>query len=174
MAGLLGVSKSQVSRDSKAGMPMSSADEARAWRLVNLDPSRTVAGRIDRPVQTPERTHALAAQALLAPGPVSNTVPAAGEDGDPAPEEVDEDAKAYRQDRARNERIKADRAEIELQQMRRSLVPVAEVEQLEFTAGRLVRDRMEMLPPRASADLHAMVLSVVPEEHRAAVAAGLE
>jgi hypothetical protein len=49
MAEALGVAKSQVHRDAQAGMPMHSADAARAWRLDQHDMSRTVEGRIDRP-----------------------------------------------------------------------------------------------------------------------------
>lgn len=182
MAALLGVSKSQVDRDKAAGMPMSGPDAARAWRL-DKDLSRTADGRIDYVQTSAPKPIPPPAQALLAPGAtdasnasVASTGP--GKISSPPsedPEElVDEHAQAYRQDRARNERIKADRAEIELKQLRRELVPVAEIEVLEFTAGRIVRDRLEQLPPRAAADLRAMVLALVPEAQRAAVAAGLE
>ena len=164
MAAALGVSKSQVQRSAEAGMPMDDVEQARIWRLNSLDMSRTASGRIDRMVD--------AAPAPAAPSPPPP-------DGDPPlpdvePASTDEHSSAYRSDRARNERIKADRAEIELQQLRGELVSVRDVEQLEFTAARLVRDRLEMLAPSASADLRALVLSLVPEQHREALATALE
>lgn len=182
MAGLLGVSKSQVDRDKAAGMPMSSPDEARAWRLVDKDVSRTADGRIDR-VQTPApKLMPPPAQAQLAPGAADASSASAASSGasddqaanDPATGETDEHALAYRQDRARNERIKADRAEIELQQLRGELVAATEVEQLQFTSMRIVRDRLEMLAPRAAADLRAQVLALIPEAHRSAIGSALE
>jgi hypothetical protein len=182
MAEQLGVSKSQVARDAKAGMPMSSVEAARAWRAATHDLSRTFDARIDRPVaqtsakQEGQDNHREAEAGMATgPGAADNAAPgSSGEDGQEVDEPVDEHAQAYRQDRARNERLKADRAEIELKQLQREVVAVRDVEQLEFTAGRIVRDRMEMMPARASADLHALVLSLVPEEHREAVAARLE
>jgi len=177
MAGLLGVSKSQVDRDAKAGMPMGSVEEARAWRLAHHDVSRTAEGRIDRPAQTSGTTPPPADAGLATrAGAEAISAPAATGDGegDSEPEVADANTLAYRQDRARNERIKADRAELELKQLQGELVPVREVEQLQFTAGRIVRDRIEMVPARAAADLHALVLTLVPEAQREAVAAGLE
>ncbi len=168
MAEQLGVTKSQVHRDAQAGMPMDTVEAARAWRLANHDVSRTAEGRIDRPAQTPAPTPPPAE-----PGQAAPPSPP-GVDGEPPAEEADANTQAYRQDRARNERIKADRAEIALQQLRGELVPVRDVEQLQFTAGRIVRDRIEMVPARAAADLHALVLALIPEEHREAVGAGLE
>jgi len=50
------------------------------------------------------------------------------------------------------------------------LVSVREVEQLQFTAGRITRDRMEMVPQRFAAEIHALVLRLVPEEVRSLVA----
>jgi hypothetical protein len=175
MAEQLGVGKSQVSRDAQAGMPMDSVEAARAWRLANHDVSRTAEGRIDRPAQTPAQIPP-AAEAGLAPRAGAEAISAPASSGEAAaqPDEQDEDTRAYRQDRARNERLKAERAEIELAQMRGSVVDARDVEQLQFTAGRIVRDRIEMVPARAAADLHALVLAQIPEEHREAVAAGLE
>jgi hypothetical protein len=163
MAAALGdVSKSQVDRLFKLGMPRHSVEAARAWRLDNLELSRTADSRIDRP-QAPARAPERPAEEPAPP-------PVAGDDDGPA----DANTSAYRADRARNERIKADRAEIELRQLQGELVSAREAEQMLFTAGRIVRDRIEMVPARASADLHALLLLQVPEEHRAAVAAGLE
>ena len=93
--------------------------------------------------------------------------PAGSSTNDDGADDSDPNAAAYRQDRARNERIKADRAELELQQLRGELVPVREVEALQFTAGRITRDRVLMVPARAAADLHALLLTLVPEPQRA-------
>lgn len=173
MAALLGVSKSQVDRDAKAGMPMGSVEEARAWRLAHHDVSRTAEGRIDRPAQTSGIPVAVA-EAGFAPraGAEASSAPAdSGDgDGDAEPEVADANTVAYRQDRARNERIKADRAELELKQLQGELVLLSEVKQLQFTAGRITRDRIEMVPARAAGELHALVLSLLPDEHRAVVA----
>lgn len=168
MAEALGdVSKSQVDRLFKAGMPRHSVDAARAWRLANLELSRTADSRIDRP--QPYTTVEAEGGMAAAPGGDLPSPPGNSDD-DSA---IDEHTAAYRQDRARNERLKADRAEIELRQLQGQVVPVREVEQLMFTAGRIVRDRIEMVPARASADLHAQVLLLIPEDHRAAVAVSL-
>lgn len=163
MAEALGVSKSQVGRDKDAGMPMDSADAARAWRLADKDPSRTVDGRIDRPhAQTPASDSPRSdAEAGTAAGPAGETTSPAGSADD---DQVDVDTAAYRADRARNERIKADRAELELEQLRGELVLVKEVERLEFTAGRIVRDRVLMVPARVAGSLQALVLSLAPDD----------
>lgn len=176
-----GITKQMVAKHKKAGMPVDSIENSVAWYRARPDLSRTKRGRIDR-VQTPApKQFSPPAQAQLAPGAAADSSSAVASPGvgdqagsDLATNEVDENTQAYRQDRARNERIKADRGEIELKQLRRELVPVSEVELLEFTAGRIVRDRLEQLPPRAAADLRAVVLALIPEEHRAAVAVGLE
>lgn len=168
MAKALGVSKSQVARDKSAGMPMSTIEAARAWRLADKDPSRTVDGRIDRPhaVEAPRGADVKAPPSF---GDGSSSPPSAADD-----DAVDENTAAYREHRARNERIRAERAELELQQLRGSLVAVRDVEQLQFTAGRITRDRVEMVAPRAAAELYALTLAAVPDEHRACVAARLE
>lgn len=171
MAELLGVSKSQVDRDRQRGMPMGDAEAARAWRLANVELARAADSRIDRP-QAPARDMQPGAEGGTAavPGPDTSSGPGSSEEDD----QVDESTQAYRADRARNERIKADRAELELQQLRGDLVSAREVEQLQFTAGRIVRDRIEMVPARAAADLRALVLMAVPEAQRDVVAAGLD
>jgi hypothetical protein len=96
------------------------------------------------------------------PGPDDETGPA------------DENTTAYRADRARNERIKADRAELELQQLRGELISVRESEELHFTSARVTRDRLLMVPARLGGELHALVLSLVPEEQRAELAKRLQ
>lgn len=152
------VSKSQVDRDFQDGAPRTSAEGYLAWRAANRDLSRAVDGRIDRP------------QSNTSVGAESGAAAAAGGDAASPPAEpeeaVDENTAAYRVDRARNERIKADRAELELQQFRGELVGVREVEELQFTEARIVRDRVLMVPARAAAELHALLLTLVPEEQR--------
>lgn len=77
MAAALGVSKSQVAREAKAGMPMQNLDAARAWRLANPDLTRAAEGRIDR---TPTPTSR--------PSPLdvpSNPDPDTDPDDDPLP-----------------------------------------------------------------------------------------
>ena len=159
MAAALGdVTKSQVHRLYEQGMPRHSADAARAWRLQNLELSRTADSRIDRPQAS-------------AP-PTSPPAPPA-EEPDDTPDQADENTSAYRADRARNERIKADRAEIELQQLRGDLVLARAVTDMQYTVARIVRDRLLMVPGRAATDLHALAISLVPEEYRPAVAKAL-
>ena len=160
MAAALGLAESMVSRLRQRGMPMDTLENAVRWRGLNLDPARTKGMRMDT-----------AAQGQLAPAVASS---GAGAAPGAAAERVDDQAQVYRENRARFERVRADRAEIELRLLRHELVAVAEVELLEFTAARIVRDRLEMLPPRAAADLRAIVIALVPEAHRAVVAAGLD
>lgn len=154
MAKALGVSKSQVARDAAAGMPMESAESARAWREAQHDLSRTAEGRIDR-----------------VPVGVAATPEGIAPDGDDAPE-ADADTAAYRQARALRERANAERAQVELAQLKGRLVDVADVEQLQFTASRLVRDRVEQVAPRIAAEVHSMVIGGVSilqlEQHIAA------
>lgn len=152
------VKKSQVHADYQAGAPRTSAKAYLAWRQENRDLSRTLDGRIDRP-QAPARPSDAAPPGQAPAAEIS----APSEPDEPA----DENTAAYRQDRARNERIKADRAELELEQLRGELVGAREVEELQFTAGRIVRDRVLMVPARAVAELHALLLTLVMEDQRA-------
>ena len=115
---------------------------------------RTADSRIDRPQAS------------------APAAPPAEEPEDPA-DQADENTSAYRADRARNERIKADRAEIELQQLRGDLVLARAVADMQYTVSRIVRDRLLMVPGRAATDLHALAISLVPEEYRPAVAKAL-
>lgn len=135
MAAALGVSKSQVARDKSAGMPMGDVEAARAWRQAQHDVARTVEGRIDRaPVQTP------------APAP---RAPAADEPpAEPDDEPSSEDTATYRRERAEREKLRRQREEIELAQLRGSLVDRAEVARLRFTEFRALRDALGNLGPR--------------------------
>jgi hypothetical protein len=161
------LTKSQVHRDYKEGAPSVSPRQYLAWRADHRDLSRSADGRIDRAQASAPNTSPGRGDDLPQ-GPV----PATGEQASPVatpeePDDSDPNAAAYRQDRARNERIKADRAELELQQLRGELVLVREVEALQFTAGRITRDRVLMVPARAAADLHALLLTLIPEPQRA-------
>lgn len=128
MAAELGVSKSQVARDAQAGMPMTDAAAARAWRLAQHDMSRTVDGRIDRETPAaPEQPKADADE------------PTAG------------DTSEYRQARATRERVNAERAQIELDQLRGRLIDLADAKRLAFTAFRSIRDAVMNVPARVAA-----------------------
>lgn len=195
------LSKSQVDRDFRDGAPRDSARAFLTWRAASRELGRTADSRIDRtrstpspagaspasqPLQTsaPNASASEAAKAGIDPPagpdsaggePTGLAADAAGEtpaDADDTP--GDEHTLAYRADRARNERIKAERAQLELDRERGAIVAVRDVEELEFTAGRIVRDRIQMVPARAAADLHALVLTLVPEAHRESVAAELQ
>lgn len=145
------LSKSQVDRDYREGAPRHGAKAYLAWRAAFRELGRTADSRIDRP-QQPD-----------APEP----------DVESDDNSADEHTAAYRADRARNERIKADRAQLELAREKGEIIAVRDVEDLEFTAGRIVRDRIQMVPARAAADLHALLLSLVPDAHRETIGEGL-
>lgn len=181
------LSKSQVDRDYKEGAPRHSARAFLAWRAAFRELGRTAESRIDRP-QTPathtpppsEGTDA-AARKPAAVEPAGSPAESSSKGDDsagPGDDELgapgDEHTAAFRQDRSRNERIKADRAELELQQLRGELVSVRDSEELHFTSSRITRDRVLMVAPRFAGELHALVLSLVPEELRAEVAKRLD
>jgi hypothetical protein len=177
MAKALGdVTKSQVQRLYEQGMPKHSAEAARAWRLQNLELSRTADSRIDRPQASAQNVSVPVVGGLTSSAGgagAATPAPAGAEEPEDAPDQADENTSAYRADRARNERFKADRAEMELQQLRGELVPARNVAELQFTAGRITRDRVMMVPARLAADMHALVLSLVPEEFRKTVSDAL-
>lgn len=135
MAAQLGVSKSQVARDAAAGMPMDDVEAARAWRQATHDVARTADGRIDRDPP--------------AGAPADEAEPADdGAAADPATAD-------YRKHRAENERIKYERAQLELDQFRGSLIPVDEARRLAFTAFRQLRDAVLNVPARLQDQLAA-------------------
>jgi hypothetical protein len=177
MAKALGdVTKSQVQRLYEQGMPKHSAEAARAWRLQNLELSRTADSRIDRPQASAQNVSVPVVGGLTSSAGgagAATPAPAGAEETDDTPDQADENTSAYRADRARNERIKADRAEMELQQLRGELVPARAVADMQYTVARIVRDRLLMVPGRAATDLHALAISLVPEEHHATVAKAL-
>lgn len=146
LAEQLGISKSMTSRLVRRGMPRA-VEAAKLWRTQNLEPARVKGARPN-----------IAANAERA------------DDGDTSPG----DGAAYRRARTQREQIRAQREALELQRLRGEVIDAGEVEALQFTAGRITRDRMLMVAPRTAADLHALVLSLVPVEHRAAVAVQFE
>lgn len=116
----LGVTKQAISKLAKQGMPVTSVEAARAWRVQHLDAGRTKDARmaIDPPVPPAPRD--------------------AEQDDAPAPSDTAE----YREHRARRERIRAEREQVELDRLRGSLVDVGEVARLRFTESRQLRDAL--------------------------------
>jgi hypothetical protein len=145
MAEALGVAKSQVHRDAQAGMPMHSADAARAWRLDQHDMSRTVEGRIDRPA-TDAPPAAVSGLASAAGAGDVGTSPASSD----AEEVLPGDTAEYRKARSERERTAADRAQLELDQLRGRLIDVTEAKRLAFTSFRLIRDAVLQTPARVA------------------------
>lgn len=144
MAAALDVAKSAVARDARAGMPMTNIAAARAWRLANHDVSRTKAGRIDRPAPASAPIAPLQAQTDdLAEPPGSEVEPG------------DEHTSAYREHRATRERVNAERGQLELDQLRGSLIGRKDAERLVFTAGRVLRDAILNVPARIKDQLAA-------------------
>jgi hypothetical protein len=140
MAAALGVSKSQVSRDAQAGMPMHDVAAAITWRQAQHDFSRTADGRIDR---TPP---------LDAPP----AAPGAADDGDDDAPASDPDTAAFRSARAARERTNAERAQLELDQLRGNLIPLADAQRLAFTVFRTLRDAVLNVPARVKDQAAAM------------------
>lgn len=121
---------------------MTSADAARAWRAAARDLARSAESRIDR---EPTLGDVI--------GPAD---PAAAAD-DAATEQTgtDQNSSEYRKHRADNERIRCERAQLELDQLKGSLIPVDEAKRLAFTAFRQIRDLVLNVPARVSAQLAA-------------------
>lgn len=142
MAEALGVSKSQVSRDAQAGMPMHDVAAARGWRQAQHDLSRTADGRIDR---TPPDAPLAAGSPPAAAGAVDDDAPAS-----------DPDTAAFRSARAARERTNAERAQLELEQLRGNLIPLADAQRLAFTAFRTLRDAVLNVPARVKDQAAAM------------------
>ena len=146
MAQALGVSKSQVSRDKLSGMPMTSPEAARAWRLAQHDMSRTVEGRIDRP-GAPDTSAAAVGSVAPAAGAGGVQAPPAGEgldDDPPRPTDTEE----YRRWRAERERIRMEREQHEFDRDRGNSIALAEAQRLAFTAFRALRDGAMSIPAR--------------------------
>jgi hypothetical protein len=141
MASVLGISKSQVARDAGEGMPMTSADAARAWRAAARDLARSAESRIDR---EPTLGDVIGA-----------ADPAAADDAATEQTGTDQNSAEYRKHRADNERIRSERAQLELDQLKGSLIAVDDAKRLAFTAFRQIRDLVLNVPARVSAQLAA-------------------
>lgn len=153
MAAILGVSKSQVARDAKAGMPLTDAAAASAWRLAHHDVAHTVEGRIDRAPSAPAPSTAGASKRPAPAAESSEDVPA---DGGGEDEPAGEDAtREYREARTRREQINAERSQLELDRLRGTLIDVGEAKRLAYTAFRAVRDSVLGVPARISAQVAA-------------------
>jgi hypothetical protein len=161
MAEALGVAKSQVHRDAQAGMPMHSVDAARAWRLDQHDMSRTVEGRIDRPA-TDSPPAAVSGLASAAGAGEAGTSPASPDAETPLPGDVD--TAEYRKARSERERTAADRAQLELDQLRGRLIDVSEAKRLAFTSFRSLRDAVLQVPARVAALCAAQSEPLVVEQ----------
>lgn len=77
----------------------------------------------------------------------------------PATEELDQDiqtSQAYNRARSANEVIKLQKAQIELQELKGSLVSIEVVKREQFLMSRLLRDQMMSIPDRISALLASM------------------
>lgn len=151
MAAALGVSKSQVARDKLAGMPMSDAPAARAWRDAHHDPSRTVDGRIDRPAARDTTPAAEGGLATAAGAGGAAAAPPASPTEDDAPRP--DDTADYRQARTEREQIRRDRERMDLDRERGRLVDAAEAARLAFTAFRSLRDQAFNMAARLAPQL---------------------
>ncbi len=118
---LLGISKQAVGKAVKAGMPVDSVEAAEAWRLANLDVSRTKTARVD----------------VSAPPGRSDDADGADDD---APQSSDD--AAYKRARTEREQIRRDREALQLEQERGNLVDKQEVARLRFTEFRALRDAL--------------------------------
>lgn len=152
MAAALGVSKSQIARDAQAGMPMDDPAAARAWREQQHDMSRTVEGRIDRTAPTQQSQQP---QQPQKPDAVDDQAADDTDTTDDPAAPADADTAAYRTARADRERTNADRARIELDQLRGRLIDVDEARRLAFTAFRSLRDAVLNVPARVAAQAAA-------------------
>lgn len=142
LADALGISPTMVSKLVKRGMPATSLEAAQRWRRRHLEPARMKNARMNAGLS--------AFAAGLLPSPTDE------EDPDAEPNAAEADSAEYRAARAQRERTMADRAQLELQRLRGTLVDVAEVSRVGFTFFRMLRDNMEAVPLRIGAQLAAM------------------
>ena len=138
MAAALGdVTKSQVHRLYEQGMPRHSVEAARVWRAAHLEMSRTADSRIDR---TPSQTSAGLADLSAGDG--------VDEPLDEPEVGADENTAAYRRHRSERERVRSEREQLELDQLRGKLIDLDEAKRLAFTAYRGLRDAVLNAPAR--------------------------
>lgn len=138
LADLLGITPAMVSKLAKRGMPTDTLERAERWRRRHLELPRTKG--------------ALPSAARANDGAGSDSE----EDDRPSP---DDDSADYRLARARREGIRAEREQIELDKLRGSLISVEEIERIEFTSSRVIRDRLQAVPARLTLRLVGMARS---------------
>lgn len=156
LAAELGVSPSMVSRLAKRGMPTDTVERARRWRRRHLELARTKAARPEQaPGAADDDDDAL-----------EDELPAGGAPGD-------ESTAAYREARAQREQLRLERERLELARLRGSLIDAAWACREAFTAFRTIRDRIEAVPDRHAAELHALVLTGGTAEDLRRALAGL-
>lgn len=126
LARALGIAPSAAHKRKLRGMPTHSVEAARAWEIEHLDPARQKG-------------------VGLSVGGVGEGSEGARDDDD---EPLGQDGLAYRRARAERERINVQRAQLELDEARGSLVSLDMVERVVFTAFRTLRDRVLAVPTR--------------------------
>ena len=130
------IDSDQADRDWRAN-----TDPAAQSLLYSAGPAATTAGASNT---TPEAEAGMAA----GPGTAANAVPGITEaetEDEPAPADQTSE---YRAERAMRERIRRQRDEIELDELRGSVVPLADAELTVFTAFRTLRDSLLQVATR--------------------------
>lgn len=133
----LGISKQAVGKLAQAGMPTDTVEAAQAWRLANLDPSRSKDARMGIGAGLGDRP------------------PTAGADGGDDEAPAVDDSAEYRHARTQREQIRRDREALQLEQERGRLVEVEEVARLRYTEFRALRDSLSNVGARVSAAVAA-------------------
>lgn len=149
----LGISKQAAHAAAKRGMPTDSVGAAQAWRLANVDAGRAKGNRLQVDRLNPPLAQASAK-------PVRPPSADSGEDAEPA---IDDSAD-YRIARTRREQINAERAQLELDQLRGRLIDVDDTRRLVFTAFRAIRDAVLSVPARISAQAAAETDQLVVDQ----------
>lgn len=127
MAKELGISKSQVQRDVKDGMPLDSVEAAKAWRYEHRDPT-------------------------FAPNLFENeAIGAAPEDDLP----TDDDTSEYRQARTAREKLRIEKETLELEKLKGLVISVEDASRIAFSVFRMIRDDVLNVPARVKDQLHA-------------------
>ena len=147
LAAALGISKGQVSKLVKRGMPADSVEAAIQWRDDNLRPEWRKGA--DRPVTEKDVEPEVRCQ-------VRHDAPFDAADSEPAERpEGQSDNQTYWAAKARREATLADLADIELAKARGSLVEIEAVRQWLQSSSRMLRDMILSVPNRIAAQLVA-------------------
>lgn len=140
----LGISKQAAHAAAKRGMPIDSVDAAKAWRLINVDAGRAKGFRLQADRLSPP----------LAQAPVNPADKPDADSGDDTEPAID-DAADYRIARTLREQINAQRAQLELDQLRGRLIDVDDARRVAFTSFRAIRDSVLAVPARVAAQAAA-------------------